>query len=263
MEIATTRPETLLGDTAVAEEPVADDDRSDYERERLIAARKIRAFARTKLRELDLIRQAQATLKDFTRVNNGVRVPVDEQTRAYLIDRTDLTTRVNARIRQAQAQPAVEQAQAQPAVEQAQAQPAVEQAQPQPAAEENTLEERYGHADASVASFARNYIVNAIRTNVAGGEAISPEQCRYILSNALLYHALCRESEDHAADTAGSLTDMLKHHPDIFTLLQHNLMQSATVKAYLKGVGEMTISMKLMDVLLTKVQDTPLDSMDM
>ena len=265
----------MLREANLAEEPVADDDRSDYERQRLIAARKIRAFARTKLRELDLIRQAQATLKDFTRVNNGVRVPVDEQTRAYLINRTDLSARVNARIRQAQAaqaqpQPAVEQAQPQPAVEQAQPQPAAEQAQPQPAveqaqptAEENALEERYGHADASVASFARNYIVNAIRTNVANGEAISPEQCRYILSNALLYHALCRESEDHAADTAGSLTDMLKHHPDIFTLLQHNLMQSATVKAYLKGVGEMPISMQVMDVLLTQVQDTPLDSMDL
>ncbi len=253
----------MLHEAGRNDEPVADDDRSDYERERLIVARKIRAFARTKLRELDLIRQAQATLKDFTRVNNGVRVPVDEQTRAYLIDRTDLTTRVNARIRQAQAQPAVEQAQAQPAVEQAQAQPAVEQAQAQPAAEENALEERYGHADASVASFARNYIVNAIRTSVADGEVISPEQCRYILSNALLYHALCRESEDHIADTAGSLTDMLKHHPNIFTILRRNLMQSMTINAFLKGVGGTPITMQVMDVLLTQVQNTPLDSMEL
>ncbi len=94
----------MLNAAGQGEEAVDDDDRSSYEQERLKVARKIREFARTKLKELELTRQARVTLNEFTTERYGRRVPVDEQTRRHMIARSDMAAQLNARIRNAQAQ---------------------------------------------------------------------------------------------------------------------------------------------------------------
>ena len=94
----------MLNAAGQGEEAVDDDDRSSYEQERLKVARKIREFARTKLKELELTRQARVTLNEFTTERYGRRVPVDEQTRRHMIARSDMSAQLNARIRNAQAQ---------------------------------------------------------------------------------------------------------------------------------------------------------------
>ncbi len=230
----------MLNEAGRNGEAVNDNDRSDYERKRLNVARKIRAFAKTKLKELELTRQAQVTLNSFTHMENGVRVLLDDQNREHLISRTDLSSRLQAQIRNIPAD-----------------------VQAQPVAEADELDRQYGHADAQVASFAQSHIASSIRNHRASGEAFSPEECKFVLSSALLYHALSREAAEHTAEAVGSLTDMLKHHPAIFTTLHQKLMQSTTIHAYMKCVDGMTISMPVMDILLGQAQSTPLDSVDL
>ena len=125
------------------------------------------------------------------------------------------------------------------------------------------VDSQYNHPDVSVASFAQTHIANAVKSHRNSEENFSPEECRFVLSSALLYHALCREADEHTAEADGSLTDMLKHHPDIFTTLNSNLMQSTTINAYLKGVDGIPISPLVMDVLLKQIQNTPLNSVDL
>ena len=358
----------MLETAGQGEEPVDDDDRSSYEQERLNAARRIRAFAQAKLKELDLIRQARVTMRDFTREQNGSLIPVDEQTRNHLIARSDMSAQLNAQIRdaQAQAQPAVEEPQ--PAVEPVQEQPKVNDPQPevpvneqplpepvevkeeapvqaqeevpvqaQPADEEQKpdvpvdeqpiaepevnlnlddddaewelkddflnmdqeqldkwdaelhdkldsdpevndihlefddeddlvaeVDRQYDNPDTSVASFVHTHITNDLKSHFVEGTPFSTAECRFLLSSALLYHTLCRESEEHTAETAGSLTDMLKNHPDIFTFMHLKLQQSYTVNAFLQAIPEgSTISMAAMNLLLEQAKNTPVDSVDL
>lgn len=366
----------MMNAAGKGDEATDDADRSDYEQERLNTARRIRKFAQAKLKELELTKAARVTLNDFTRMQNGHRIFVDEQTRNHLINRTDTAARLNAQIREAQAQadaaaaaqaqadaearaaaearrqeeedlnrrweafehagaaqaqaPNAPQAQA-PAQEEVPAQEEAPAQEKQPAAadkndaekddddidldgdvnfdpfaldgdkldaelndmfagmpelneensdltfggkddfkkeqygyDEDEMERQYGHQDPAVSSFSHMRIINQIESHMVSREPFSEDECRSILSASLLYHALRRESEDHTAEATGSMTDMLKNHPNIFTALHQNLAQSNTVNTFLQTLPEgKPITMLEMNAFLDQMKNTPIDSVDL
>ena len=128
----------------------------------------------------------------------------------------------------------------------------------------DAIDSQYHHPDTKVSSFVHTHITNDLKSHFVEGTPFSTAECRFLLSSALLYHALCRESEEHTTETAGSLTDMLKNHPDIFTAVHLKLQQSYTVNAFLQAIPEgSTISMKAMNLLLEQAKNTPIDSVDL
>ncbi len=126
------------------------------------------------------------------------------------------------------------------------------------------IDKQYTHADTRVTSFARTHITNSLKDHTRHGDALSSDECRSVLSGVLLYRALCKEAEEHTAEEPGSLTDMLKNHPTIFTALHQKLMQSYTVNAFMQAMPDGSpVSMAEMNVLLEQMNNTPLNAVDL